>query len=85
MENPMQDRNVDNRLTDLNRRKSGMRGGTIAAIIAALIIIAALYTWGPGSTDSTTNAANPAPATTVGQGSAAPAATTPATPAPTTR
>jgi hypothetical protein len=82
----MQDRDVDS-----NRRKSGIGGGTIAAIVAALLlIIGALYTWGPWSTNGTHDAANPAPATsTVGQGSSGPGAATPApantTPGPTNR
>jgi hypothetical protein len=98
----MQDRDIDKQTTDLNRRNTGSMGGTtIAAIIAALLIAGALYTWGPWSNNSNT-AANPAPSTTVGQTSTAPVATapmaiapaapaspatteSPATPAPTTR
>jgi hypothetical protein len=93
----MQDRDVDDRLTDLNRRRSGMGSGTIAAIVAALVIIGALFMWGQRSTTNT--AANPTPGTTVGQTSnpptmapppstntpANPATTTPAAPASTTR
>src|ERR1700688_257132 len=52
---------------DLDRRSAGAMGpGTIAAVIAVLAIIGAIFMWGPWS-GNTNTAANPAPATTVGQ------------------
>jgi hypothetical protein len=57
---------------DLDRRSAGAMGpGTIAAVIAVLAIIGAIFMWGPWSGNINT-AANPAPATTVGQSSNAP-------------
>jgi hypothetical protein len=61
---------------DLDRPNTGGMGpGTIAAAIAVLVIVGAIFMWGPWSsnTSNTSNtAANPAPATTVGQSSAPP-------------
>jgi hypothetical protein len=72
---------INNR-TDLDRRNTGGMGrGTIAAIIAALVIVGALFMWGPWSSNTSDTAANPAPARTIGQSSSAPVTTTPTTPA----
>ena len=76
----MIDKNLNSR-TNLDRRSPGMGPGTIAAIIAALVIIGALFMWAPWSNDTSNTAANPAPATTTGQSSSAPITTTPSTPA----
>jgi hypothetical protein len=63
---------------DLDRRSAGAMGpGTIAAVIAVLAIIGAIFMWGPWSSDTSNTAANPAPATTVGQSSNAPLSISP--------
>ena len=72
-------------------RPEGISTGMIVAIVAALLLAASLFIWGPWSSNSTAN--NTAPGTTVGSGSttnpAAPATPrttgTPVAPAGTTR
>jgi hypothetical protein len=70
----------------LNERRSGIGGGTIAAVIAALLIVGALFTWGPWS-GSHRVADNMAPGTTTGStsttGPAAPVTAPVTAPAPT--
>ena len=70
-------------IDDLDRRNTaGMGGGTIASIIAILVIVGAIFMWGPWSGNTSNTAANPAPATTVGQSSAPPSTSdSPMTPA----
>jgi hypothetical protein len=36
-----------NNQTRLDARRSGMSGGTIAAIVAAILVVGALFMWGP--------------------------------------
>jgi len=60
-------------IDDLDRTNTrGMGAGTIAAVIAVLVIVGAIFMWGPWSSNTSNTAANPAPATTVGQSSAPP-------------
>ena len=60
-------------IDDLDRPNTGGMGpGTIAAAIAVLVIVGAIFMWGPWSGNTSNTAANPAPATTVGQSSAPP-------------
>jgi hypothetical protein len=70
----------------LDDRRTGMGGGTIAAIIAALLIVGALFTWGPWSGSHTT--ANNTPGMTTGSASttrpAAPVTAPVTAPAPAT-
>jgi hypothetical protein len=56
--------------------RTGMSTGTMAAIVAAVLVIGALFFW---PRDATNPSASTAPNTTVGQTSTAPA---PAAPAP---
>jgi hypothetical protein len=72
---------LDNRMPGTTR--GGFGAGTIAAIVAAVLIIGALFLWAPGSGDRT--ASNSSPGTTTGQGSTTPRpAPAPAAPSPTT-
>lgn len=70
---------------DLNRRTTGTAGagwsgGTIAAIVAAILIIGALFMWPRNGDHTATNASSPG--TTVGQSKTAPApGSAPVTPA----
>jgi hypothetical protein len=70
---------------DLNRNvtgsRDGMTGGTIAAIIAAVIIVAGLALWHPWSS-STNSASNSSPSTTTGSASTSRAPATTTAPAP---
>ena len=76
----MQD-DLDNRTTGMAR--DGYGAGTIAVIIAAVLIIGALFLWVPGGSDRT--ASNTSPGTTTGQSSSPPRpAPPPAAPSPTT-
>jgi hypothetical protein len=60
-------------IDDLDRTNTrGMGPGTIAAVIAVLVIVGGIFMWGPWSSNTSNTAANPAPATTVGQSSAPP-------------
>lgn len=62
-------------------RRNGIGGGTIAAIVAAVLIVGALFMWGPWNGSHSGTASNSSTGTTTGSssttGSAAPA-TTPA-------
>ena len=49
----------------IGNRATGIGGGTIAAIIAAVLIIGALFMWGPWNTNSGT-ASNKSATTTTG-------------------
>jgi hypothetical protein len=62
---------------DLNRTTTGAgwSGGTIAAIVAAIIVIGALFMWYRNGEHTATSASSPA--TTVGQSKTAPAPVTP--------
>src|SRR4051794_26856573 len=63
----------------IDDRRSGIGAGTIAPIIAAVLIVGALFMWAPWNNGSQTNPSNNAPATTTGSAntarSAAPATT----------
>jgi hypothetical protein len=51
----------------LDDRKTGIGGGTIAAIIAAVLIVGALFMWGPWNDGSHTGtASNSSTGTTTG-------------------
>jgi hypothetical protein len=75
---------LDNR-SRLDDRTTGVGGGTIAAIIAAVLILGALFLWSPWSGPHNT-ASNTSPSTTTGAGTNRPAgpATTPTAPPPST-
>lgn len=63
----------------LDGRRSGIGGGTIAAIVAALVIVRALFVWGPWNTGSKSGtASNASSGTTTGSASTA----NPASPSP---
>ena len=82
MQNDLDTRNPLN-----ERRRSGIGGGMIAAIIAALIVVGVLFTWGSSSGPRTTSN-DISTGTTTGSASTArptPSATAPAPATPTTR
>jgi hypothetical protein len=58
-------------------RPSGISSGTITAIVAAVLIVGALFMWGPWNNGNRT-ATNAVSGTTTGQTSSVPRATTPA-------
>jgi hypothetical protein len=76
------DLNTRDRLDD---RGSGIGGGMVAAIVAAVLIVGALFMWGPWNGSHNGTASNASPGTTTGSVTrpAAPV-TTPAAPAPAT-
>jgi cell division protein FtsN len=75
---------LDNR-SRLDDRTTGMGGGTIAAIIAAVLILGALFLWAPWNGPHNNAANNTSSTTTTGSASTnrpAGPATTPAAPSP---
>jgi hypothetical protein len=60
-----------NNQTRLDARRSGMSGGTIASIVAAILVVGALFMWGPwnNGTHSSGTATNSSGGTTTGSAS----------------